>query len=125
MLPVEVVVESRRSYKNGFPILPRFAVSADPEAAASSPIVLFVDKLARRNLLHTWQRPPLPQYSAVEQVLGEEIHDALTGAKSDHAALRDASARIERLLRNTPMANGSNFRPPGCALADNFVTDNI
>jgi multiple sugar transport system substrate-binding protein len=85
--------------KNGFPIMPRFAVSADPEAAASSPIVKFVDKLARRNLLHTWQRPPLPQYAAIERVLGEEIHDALTGVKSDYVALRDASGRIEKLLR--------------------------
>jgi multiple sugar transport system substrate-binding protein len=84
--------------KNGFPIVPRFAVSADPEATASSPIVRFVDRLARRNLLHTWQRPPLPQYSAIEKVLGEEIHDALTGVKSDQAALRDASARVERIL---------------------------
>jgi multiple sugar transport system substrate-binding protein len=60
--------------------------------------VRFVDRLARRNLLHTWQRPPLPQYSAIERVLGEEIHDALTGVKSDQAALRDASARVERIL---------------------------
>lgn len=84
--------------KNGFPIAPRFAVSADPEAAASSPIVRFVDRLARRNLLHTWQRPPVPQYTAIERVLGEEIHDALTGAKSDLAALQSASQRIERIL---------------------------
>ena len=63
--------------KNGFPIAPRFLVSADPEASASSPIVRFVDKLAKRNLLHTWQRPPVPQYTAIERVLGEEIHDAL------------------------------------------------
>jgi multiple sugar transport system substrate-binding protein len=87
--------------KNGFPIVPRFAVSADPEATASSPIVRFVDRLARRNLLHTWQRPPLPQYSAIERVLGEEIHDALIGVKSDQAALRDASARVERILCST------------------------
>ena len=39
--------------KNGFPIAPRFSVSADPEAAASSPIVRFVDQLAKKNLLHT------------------------------------------------------------------------
>ena len=55
--------------QDGFPIVPRFAVSADPEATASSPIVRSVDRLARRNLLHTWQRPPLPQYSAIERVL--------------------------------------------------------
>jgi multiple sugar transport system substrate-binding protein len=96
--------------KNGFPIVPRFAVSADPEATASSPIVRFVDGLARRNLLHTWQRPPLPQYSAIERVLGEEIHDALIGVKSDQAALRDASARVERILCSTPSKHESIFR---------------
>jgi multiple sugar transport system substrate-binding protein len=84
--------------KNGFPIAPRFLVSADPEASASSPIVRFVDKLAKRNLLHTWQRPPVPQYTAIERVLGEEVHDALTGVKTDAAALKSASDRIERIL---------------------------
>jgi multiple sugar transport system substrate-binding protein len=102
--------------KNGFPIAPRFSVSADPEAAASSPIVRFVDKLAKRNLLHTWQRPPLPQYTAIERVLGEEIHDALIGAKSDGAALRDASNRIERILqgqkRATAIDAGAVEAPP-------------
>lgn len=97
--------------KNGFPIVPRFAVSADPEATASSPIVRFVDRLARRNLLHTWQRPPLPQYSAIERVLGEEIHDALIGVKSDRVALRDASARVERILSGTLSKRGRGLRP--------------
>jgi multiple sugar transport system substrate-binding protein len=96
--------------KNGFPIVPRFAVSADPEATASSPIVRFVDRLARRNQLHTWQRPPLPQYSAIERVLGEEIHDALTGVKSDQAALRDASARVERILSRMPSKHDGIFQ---------------
>jgi multiple sugar transport system substrate-binding protein len=84
--------------KNGFPIAPRFSVIADPEAAASSPIVRVVDKLAKRNLLHSWQRPPLPQYTQIEKVLGEEIHNALIKAKPDLVALKDASDRIERIL---------------------------
>lgn len=91
---------------NGFPIAPRFAVTPDPEAVAGSPIVRFVDKLARRKLLQTWQRPPVPQYTAIERVIGEEVHDALTGVKSDYAALRDASARVERLLRGGDVADG-------------------
>jgi multiple sugar transport system substrate-binding protein len=85
--------------KNGFPIAPRFSVSADPEAAASSPIVRFVDQLAKKNLLHTWQRPNIPQYSAIERILGEEVHDALSGAKSDRTALADAADRINRELK--------------------------
>jgi multiple sugar transport system substrate-binding protein len=86
--------------KNGFPIAPRFSVSADPEAAASSPIVRFVDQLAKKNLLHTWQRPNIPQYSAIERILGEEVHDALSSAKSDRTALADAADRINRELKS-------------------------
>src|SRR4029079_5181950 len=79
---------------------PRFAVTPDPEAVASSPIVPFVDQLARRKLLQTWQRHPVPQYTAIERVIGEEIYDALSGVKSDYTALRDASARVEKILRS-------------------------
>ncbi|TCM50748.1 carbohydrate ABC transporter substrate-binding protein (CUT1 family) [Rhizobium sp. PP-F2F-G48] len=85
--------------KNGFPIAPRFSVSADPEAAASSPIVRFVDQLAKKNLLHTWQRPNIPQYTAIERILGEEVHNALSGAKSHRTALDDAARAIDRCLR--------------------------
>lgn len=88
--------------KNGFPIAPRFSVSADPEAAASSPIVRFVDQLAKKNLLHTWQRPNIPQYATIERILGEEVHDALSGVKSDRTALADASDRINRELQLPP-----------------------
>lgn len=87
--------------KNGFPVAPRFSVSADPEAAASSPIVRFVDQLAKKNLLHTWPRPNIPHYTAIERVLGEEIHDALLGRTSHRAALESASAKIDRLLKSS------------------------
>ncbi|WP_165932871.1 extracellular solute-binding protein [Rhizobium sp. BK251] len=86
--------------KNGFPVAPRFSVSADPEAAASSPIVRFVDQLAKKNLLHTWQRPNIPQYTTIEKVLGAEIHDALAGNKSPRAALENAAALIESGLKS-------------------------
>jgi multiple sugar transport system substrate-binding protein len=85
--------------KNGFPVAPRFSVSADPEAAASSPIVRFVDSLAKKNLLNTWQRPNVPQYTNIERILGFEIHDALSGLKSPREALETASRQIEQLLR--------------------------
>ncbi|WFR99218.1 extracellular solute-binding protein [Rhizobium tumorigenes] len=88
--------------KNGFPIAPRFSVSADPEAAASSPIVRFVDQLAKKNLLHTWQRPNIPQYTAIERILGEEVHNALSGFKSDRAALDDAARQVDLQLRAGP-----------------------
>lgn len=69
-------------------------------AAASSPIVRFVDQLAKKNLLHTWQRPNIPQYAAIERILGEEVHDALLGIKTDKAALADSADRINRELRS-------------------------
>jgi len=74
-------------------------MAADPESAASSPIVHFVNDLARRNLLQTWQRPPLAQYRRIETVLGNEIHAALTHAKSDADALASASRHIQQILR--------------------------
>lgn len=86
--------------KNGFPIAPRFSVSADPEAAASSPIVRFVDQLAKKNLLQTWQRPNIPQYTSIERILGEEVHNALSGLKTDRQALEDAAGQIDRQLRS-------------------------
>ncbi|RUU52801.1 extracellular solute-binding protein, partial [Mesorhizobium sp. M2C.T.Ca.TU.009.01.2.1] len=49
--------------KNGFPVAPRFSVSADPEAIGSSQLVRFVGSLANRNLLRNWQRPPVPFYT--------------------------------------------------------------
>ncbi|MDL2398883.1 extracellular solute-binding protein [Rhizobium mayense] len=86
--------------KNGFPVAPRFSVSADPEAAASSPIVRFVDQLAKKNLLHTWPRPNIPQYTMIEKILGAEIHNALTGDKPPRLALEDAAQQIEFSLKS-------------------------
>jgi multiple sugar transport system substrate-binding protein len=84
--------------KNGFPVAPRFSVSADPEAIGSSQLVRFVGNLGNRNLLRNWQRPPVPFYTKMERIIGEEIHDALAGVKSDRAALSDAQSRIDRII---------------------------
>ena len=85
--------------KNGFPVAPRFSVSADPEAAASTPIVSFVDRLARQNKLQTWQRPPVPEYHVIEEILGEEIFSALSGECSDDEALTRSQNRIDAAMR--------------------------
>ena len=85
--------------KNGFPVAPRFSVSADPEAAASTPIVRFVDRLAKKNKLQNWQRPPIPEYHHVEEILGDEIYAALKGDISDEVALERAQNRIDRVMR--------------------------
>ena len=80
--------------KNGFPVAPRFSVCADPEALASSPIVSMVDRMARRNELVTWARPPVPQFSIIERALGLEVHNAVFGGKPARQALRDAENAI-------------------------------
>jgi multiple sugar transport system substrate-binding protein len=85
--------------KNGFPVAPRFSVSADPEAAASTPIVSFVDRLAKQNKIQNWQRPPVPEYHLIEQILGEEIFAALNGDCSDAEALTRSQNRIDAAMR--------------------------
>jgi multiple sugar transport system substrate-binding protein len=85
--------------KNGIPVAPRFSVSADPEAAASTPIVSFVDRLAKQNKIHDWQRPPVPEYHIIEEILGEEIFAALNGECSDRQALTRSQNRIDAAMR--------------------------
>ncbi len=84
--------------KNGFPVAPRFSVCADPEALASSPIVSMVDQLARRNELVTWARPPIKEFSLIEQIIGVEVHDAVFNGKPPKQALRDAENNILRAV---------------------------
>jgi len=97
---------------NGFPIAPRFSVSADPETVMTSPLVGVVEKFARRKLLHSWQRPAIPQYAEIEAVLGDETHAALTGRKSDGAALRSASDRIASILEQSAGTAGNRLHAP-------------
>ena len=85
--------------KNGIPAAPRFSVSADPEAAASTPIVSFVDRLAKQNRIQTWQRPPVREYHLIEEILGEEIFAALNGDCSDEQALTRSQNRIDAAMR--------------------------
>lgn len=92
--------------KNGFPVAPRFSVCADPEALASSPIVSFVDRLARRNELNTWSRPPLPEYVQIERILGNEIFAAVFEGKPPRQALIDAENCAYRAFKES----GSDHR---------------
>jgi multiple sugar transport system substrate-binding protein len=83
--------------RDGLPISPLFSVTRDPEVAALSPIYTLIETMRQKNKLHFWHRPPLPDYARFEQVLGEEIHDALSGVKTHAAALRSAGTRIKSL----------------------------
>ncbi|MBV8920395.1 extracellular solute-binding protein [Bradyrhizobium sp.] len=85
--------------QSGFPVAPRFSVAADPEAAATSPIVTIVDRLAKRNMLKAWPRPPVPEYLSLEAILGEEIHRALRREVSDREALTSAQIRADGVMR--------------------------
>jgi multiple sugar transport system substrate-binding protein len=85
--------------RNGVPVAPRFSVCADPEAMASSPIISFVDRMARRNELNTWSRPPVPEYVEIERVLGNEIYEAVFEDKPAKKALADAETQIYRYIR--------------------------
>ena len=84
--------------KNGLPVVPRFSVAADPEVLAGSPLIQVVDGLAKRNLLSTRQRPNVPQYSAIEGVLGDLLHRALRRDCTDAEALIEAQGAIETLM---------------------------
>ncbi len=87
---------------NGLPIAPRFSVSSDPELAIISPIVSFVDELARTGLICNTMRPLTPVYSRIEDVLGSEIHDALCGRISHDQALCAAQTKVQDLLNSVP-----------------------
>jgi multiple sugar transport system substrate-binding protein len=87
--------------KTGFPVVPRFSMSADPEIAEGLQIVSAINDLARRDLLQTWQRPPIPQYTRIEVVLGEVVHAYLRGEKPLLTTLNDAQSAIEKILKES------------------------
>ncbi|HXT06704.1 MAG TPA: extracellular solute-binding protein [Roseiarcus sp.] len=89
----------KANVQNGFPVAPRFSVAADPEAAATSPIVSIVDRLAKQNMLKAWPRPPVPEYLLLERILGQEIHRAVRGEVSDRVALDRAQDLADRVMR--------------------------
>lgn len=64
-----------------------------------------------KNLLNTWQRPNLPQYTAIERILGIEIHDALSGAKAPRDALEAGARQIEHALRSWQSSSHTTKRP--------------
>ncbi len=84
---------------NGNLASPRFSLTRDPEIAAMSPIIGFVDGMVRDGTLRMWPRPPVPGISSVMMIAGEEIHDMLKGEKSIRAALSTAQDRADRAMR--------------------------
>ena len=84
---------------NGSLASPRHSVSHDPEVQALSPLIATVDAMAARGYLRMWPRPPGPGITEVIAIAGQEIHDALTGAKSLARALADAQNRADAVMQ--------------------------
>ncbi len=84
---------------NGNLTSPRFSTSADPEVQASSSLISEVDAMARRGELQTWPRPPIPEFSELLSILGDEMHMMLQGVVSVEEALSKSQNRIDALMR--------------------------
>lgn len=85
--------------QNGCLVSPRFSVSADPEVKTMSGIIETVDNLAQKGLLKYWQRPPVPRFSEMMEVLGEEMHRMMRGELTPREALSRSHKGINRLLK--------------------------
>lgn len=85
---------------NGNLTSPRFSTSADPEVQARSTMISEVDAMERRGELQTWPRPPIPEFSDLLSVLGDEIHLMLQRASSVTDALTNSQNRIDAIMRD-------------------------
>lgn len=85
--------------ENGSLVSSRFSVCNDPAVAHGRPIIPIVDRLARAGQLQTWVRPAIVELNDLVRILGDEIHMMLLRNKKPRAALRDAQARCDRLMR--------------------------
>jgi multiple sugar transport system substrate-binding protein len=85
--------------QNGNLSSPRFSTSADPEVRAMSNIIERVDAMEKKGQLQLWPRPPIPEFSDMVAILGEEIHALIQGDLSVASALKKAQKRVDRLMR--------------------------
>lgn len=85
---------------NGSLASPRFSVSRDPEVQMLSPLLATVDAMEARGYFRMWPRPPAPGMPEVIAIAGQEIHDALSGAKPLACALEDAQNRADAVMRS-------------------------
>jgi multiple sugar transport system substrate-binding protein len=92
--------EAQKLYvQNGSRTNPRYSVAADPEVRRASPIFEAVDGMSWRDELQFWPRPPVPEFTGLVQICGEEFHDMLRGLQKPRDALRRAQDRADALLR--------------------------
>lgn len=84
---------------SGYPVAPRFSTAADPEVSQSVQVFSFADSLAKKGLACSSQRPPIPEYTHIEAILGNVIHAAMRGDMSDEQALTEAQNRVDAVMR--------------------------
>lgn len=84
--------------QHGGQVTPRISVSADPAVQQLSPMISAVDQMAKRGQIRLWPRPPVASYSHVVSILGDEIHDMLSGKKSIAEALQRSQERAEKIV---------------------------
>ncbi len=85
--------------QNGNLSSPRFSTSADPEVKALSSIIEQVDSMERKGQLQVWPRPPIPEFSTIVHILGEEIHTLIKGETDISSALKRSQKRIDKMMR--------------------------
>lgn len=85
--------------ENGSLVSSRFSVCNDPGVAHARPVIPVVDRFARAGQLKSWPRPAVPELTDLVRILGDEIHTMLLRNKKPAAALRDAQARCDALMR--------------------------
>ncbi len=85
--------------QNGNLTSPRFSTSADPEVRAQSGLIATVDGMERRGEVQIWPRPPVPEFSDILRILGEEIHTMLRREIEPGRALAAAQNRIDAQMR--------------------------
>ncbi|WP_416139452.1 ABC transporter substrate-binding protein [Halomonas sp. HK25] len=85
---------------NGSLVTSRFSVSQDPEVTALSPLIQIVDEMARKDLLQSWPRPPVPGITDLITIAGNEIFEVLDGRRSIKKALSMAQDRADRMMRD-------------------------
>lgn len=83
--------------QHGGYVTPRVSVGMDPDVRRVSPMIGAVDQMARAGQIRLWPRPPVATYSAVVEILGEEIHDMLLGKRGIAEALGRAQDRADDL----------------------------
>ena len=85
--------------QNGNITSPRFSTSADPEVQAKNPLIGQIDAMERRGELHTWPRPPIPEFSNILSILGDKIFQMLQGDVSVSRALSQSQNAIDQMMR--------------------------